>query len=138
MILLNDDVYINCMSESLTQTWWLKIMFRLAVKAKVFQIDLTRLINVYKATIKLINDADREHISTQIFYTFSKISQNIIVKLFWMMKINFSVDWITFIWRFELVRNKIIINSLEKFLKSKNKVSMFAFVCNNFDADSAQ
>ena len=55
-----------------------------------------------------------------------------------MMKINFSVDWVTLIWRFELVWNKIIINSLEKFLKSENKVSMFAFVCSNFDADFAQ
>ena len=31
-------------------------------------------------TIKLINDADREHILTQVFYIFSKIFQNIIVK----------------------------------------------------------
>ena len=54
------------------------------------------------------------------------------------MKINFSVDWVTLIWRFELVRDKIIINSLEKFLKSKNKVSMFALVCSNFDTDFAQ
>ena len=54
------------------------------------------------------------------------------------MKINFSVNWVTLIWRFELVRNKIIIDSLEKFLKLKNKVSMFAFVCSSFDADSAQ
>ena len=57
-------------------------MFRFAVKTKVFQIDLTRLINAYKMMIKFVNDVDREHISTQVFYTFSKMSQNIIVKLF--------------------------------------------------------
>ena len=57
-------------------------MSRLVVKAKTFQIDLTRSINAYKAMIKFVNDADCKHISTQIFYTFSKMFQNIIVKLF--------------------------------------------------------
>ena len=55
-----------------------------------------------------------------------------------MMKINFFVDWITLIWRFELVRDKIIINSFERFLKSEDRISMFALVCSSFDADSAQ
>ena len=54
------------------------------------------------------------------------------------MKINFFVNWITLIWRFELARNKIIINSFERFLKSENRISMFAFVCSNLDADFAQ
>ena len=54
------------------------------------------------------------------------------------MKINFFDDWITLIWRFKLARDKIIINSFEKFLKSENKISMFAFVYNNFDVDFAQ
>ena len=54
------------------------------------------------------------------------------------MKINFSVNWVTLIWRFKFACDKIIINSLERFLKSENKVSMFAFVCSNLDADFAQ
>ena len=54
------------------------------------------------------------------------------------MKINFSIDWIMFIWRFELACDKIIINSFEKFLKSENRILMFMFICSNFDADFAQ
>ena len=60
------------------------------------------------------------------------------MKFLWMMKINFNVDWITFTWRFEIVRDKIIINSFEKFLKSENNVSIFALICNNFSVDFAQ
>ena len=55
-----------------------------------------------------------------------------------MIKINFNVDWITFTWRFEIIYNKIIINSLEKFLKSENNVSIFALICSNLNADFAQ
>ena len=43
-----------------------------------------------------------------------------------------------FIWRFEIVCDKIIINSFKKFLKSKNNVFMFALICNSFSADFAQ
>ena len=88
--------------------------------------------------IKLRDDASREHILTQIFYAFLKMFQNIIVKFSWMMKINFNVDWITFTWRFEIVYDKIIINSSKKFLKSKNNISIFALICNNLNADFAQ
>ena len=49
------------------------------------------------------------------------------------MKINLFIYWIIFIWQFELVYDKIIINSFKKFLESENKISMFAFICNNFN-----
>ena len=55
-----------------------------------------------------------------------------------MMKVNFSVDWITFTWRFKIVHNQIIINLFEKFLKSENYVSMFALICNNLNINFAQ
>ena len=54
------------------------------------------------------------------------------------MKINFSVDWITFTWRFEIACDKIIINSFKEFLKSKNNISIFALICSNFNADFVQ
>ena len=50
------------------------------MKAKIFQIDVTHFVNAYKIIIKFRDDANREHISTQIFYVFSKMFQNIIVK----------------------------------------------------------
>ena len=55
-----------------------------------------------------------------------------------MMKINFSVDWIMFTWRFEIVRDKIIINSFKKFLKLKNNVFVFALIYHNFNINFAQ
>ena len=55
-----------------------------------------------------------------------------------MMKINFNVDWITLTWHFKIVHDKIIINSSEKFLKSKNNVSIFALICSNLNVDFAQ
>ena len=64
--------------------------------------------------------------------------QNIIVKFLWMMKINFNVDWIIFIWRFEIAHDKIIINSSKKFLKSENNISIFALIYSSFNADFAQ
>ena len=99
---------------------------------------MTYFVNAYKIIIRFRDDASREHISTQVFYAFSKMFQNIIVKFSWMMKVNFNVDWITFTWRFEIVCDKIIINSSEKFLKSKNNVSIFALIYSNFSADFVQ
>ena len=99
---------------------------------------MTHFINAYKITIRFRDDASREHISTQIFYAFSKMFQNIIMKFSWMMKVNFSVDWITFTWHFKIVHDKIIINLSEKFLKSKNNISIFALICSNFNVDFAQ
>ena len=122
----------------MTQTWRLKIVSRFIIKMKIFQIDVTHFINAYEITIKFRNDANREYISTQIFYAFSKIFQNIIVKFSWMMKINFNIDWITLTWRFEIIHDKIIINSFKEILKSKNNVSIFALICSNFNVDFAQ
>ena len=42
---------------------------------------MTIFINIYKIKIRIRDDVAREHVSIQIFYTFSKIFQNIIVKL---------------------------------------------------------
>ena len=126
------------MNKSLTQTWCLKIIFQFVVKAEIFQIDVTHFVNAYECMIKLHDDVNREHISTQVFYIFLKMFQNIIMKFSWMMKINLSVDWITFTWRFEIVRDQIIINLFKKFLKSENYVSMFALICSNFNIDFAQ
>ena len=99
---------------------------------------MTHFVNTYEIMIKFRDDASREHISTQIFYAFLKMFQNIIIKFSWMMKINSSVNWITFIWRFEIIRDKIIINSFKRFLKSENNVSIFALICSNLNVDFAQ
>ena len=64
MIILNDEIQINCMSESLTQAWRLKIISRFVVKVKIFQIDVTHFVNAYEIMIRLRDDASREHIST--------------------------------------------------------------------------
>ena len=37
-------------------------------------------VNAYEIMIKLRDDTNREHISTQIFYAFLKMFQNIIIK----------------------------------------------------------
>ena len=59
--------------------------FKSSESLKTFEINLKlfcRIVNAYKATIKFIDDVNRKHILMQVFYTFSKIFQNIIVKFF--------------------------------------------------------
>ena len=52
----------------------MKVVFQFVMKAKVFLNNLTRLINVYETTIKIVNNADREHISTQFpLYIFEDV-----------------------------------------------------------------
>ena len=91
--LMNEGAQINCISDVLTKTWRLRNVDRSSVKTKVFQKDVITSVNIYKTKIRIRDGAAREHVFIQIFYAFSKVFQNIIVKLFWMMKTNSHVDW---------------------------------------------
>ena len=92
---MNGSAQINCINVVLTKKWRLQDVDKSSVKTEVFQKDVTTFINIYEAKIRVRDDVAREHVFTQIFYAFSKVFQNVIVKLFWMMKTNLHVDWTT-------------------------------------------
>ena len=105
------------------------------VKAETFNISSIQFVNIYKTTIKLYNGVDREYIFMQIFYTFFKIARNIIVEFFWLIKINFNIDWYTSIWYYQIKRNKIIVDFFERFLDRADNISIFAFVYSSLDSE---
>ena len=90
-------------------------------------------INIYKAKIRVRDDVAREHVFTQIFYAFSKISQNVIAKLFWMMKTKSHVDWTTLTWRFKINFEKITIQFSEDFFDLNDKMLVYALIYIIFD-----
>ena len=51
------------------------------IKTKIFHKDVITLINIYEAKIQIRDGVAREHVFIQIFYTFLKIFQNVIIKL---------------------------------------------------------
>ena len=132
---MNENAQINCISVVLTKKWRLRNVDKSFIKTKVFQKDVTTSINIYEAKIRVRNGVAREHVFTQIFYAFSKVSQNVIVKLFWMMKTNFYVDWTTLTWRFEINSEKITIQFFENFLDLDDKVLVYVLICITFDVE---
>ena len=90
--LLNEIAQLNCIFKQLTQTWRLKKLNRSIVKIRVFNINIIRSIEAYVAKMKIRDDEKKEHTSMQIFYAFSKIVHEIIVDLFWIIKINLFVN----------------------------------------------
>ena len=108
---------------------------KLSIKVKTFQKNVITFINIYKAKIRVRNDVAREHVFTQIFYAFSKVFQNVIVKLFWMMKTNFHVDWTTLTWRFEINFEKITIQFFEKIFDFDDRMLVYALMCITFDVE---
>ena len=106
---MNGSAQINCISDVLTKKWRLRDVDKSFIKTKIFQKDVITFINIYEAKIRVRDDAAREHVFIQIFYAFSKLFQNVIMKLFWMMKTNSHVDWTTLTWRFEINFEKITI-----------------------------
>ena len=102
---------------------------------KIFQKDVITFINIYKVKIRVRDGAAREHVFIQIFYAFSKVFQNVIVKLFWMMKTNSHVDWTTLTWRFEINFEKITIQFFKDFLDFDNKVFVYILICITFNVE---
>ena len=131
--LMNGGAQINCINDVLTKKWRLRDVDKSFVKAKIFQKDVITSINIYEAKIRIRDDVAREHAFIQIFYTFSKVFQNIIVKLFWMMKMNFHVDWTTLTWRFEINFEKITIQFFKDFLDFDDKMLVYILICIMFD-----
>ena len=117
----------------MTKRWRLWNVDRSSVKAKVFQKNVITFINIYEVKIRIRDDVAREHIFIQIFYAFSKVFQNVIVKLFWMIKANSHVDWTTLTWRFKINSEKITIQSSEDFLDLDDRMSVYALICIMFD-----
>ena len=134
---MNEIAQLNCIFERLTQTWRLKKLNELIVKVRIFNINIIRSIKTYVAKMKIRDNEKKKHTSMQIFYAFSKIIHEIIVDLFWMMKINLFVNWHSFIWQFELDKNKIVVDFFEKFFAKthKKRAFIYALICNikNFD-----
>ena len=132
---MNGDAQINCISNVLTKKWRLRDVDKSSVKTEIFQKDVITSINIYEAKIRIRDDVARKHVFIQIFYAFPKVSQNVIVKLFWMMKTNSNVDWTTLTWRFEINFEKITIQFSEDFLDSDDKVPVYILICITFDVE---
>ena len=133
IVLMNESVQINCISDVLTKKWRLQSVDKSFVKTKVFQKNVITFINIYEAKIRVRDGAAREHVFIQIFYAFSKVFQNIIVKLLWMMKTNSHVDWTTLTWRFKINFEKIMIQFSENFLDFDDKMLVYTLICIMFD-----
>ena len=135
IVLINESAQINCINDVLIKKWHLQNVDKLFVKTKVFQKDVITFINIYKTKIRIRDGVAREHVFIQIFYTFSKVFQNIIIKLFWMMKTNFYVDWTTLTWRFEINFEKITIQFFKKISNFDDKMFVYALICIMFDVE---
>ena len=135
IVLMNEDAQINCINDVLTKKWRLRNVDKSFVKTKAFQKDVIIFINIYKAKIRVRDDAVREYVFIQIFYTFSKVFQNVIVKLLWMMKTNFYVDWTTLTWRFVINSEKITIQSLKKNFDLDEKMLVYVLMYITFDVE---
>ena len=59
---MNEDVQINCVSDTLTKKWRLRNVDKLFIKTKIFQKDMTIFINIYETKIRIRNDVAREHV----------------------------------------------------------------------------
>ena len=81
IVLMNENAQINYNNDVLIKKWRLQNVDKSFVKTKVFQKDVITFINIYKVKIQIRDDVAREHVFIQIFYTFSKVFQNVIVKL---------------------------------------------------------
>ena len=66
---------------------------------------------------------------------FSKVFQNVIVRLFWMMKTNSHVDWTTLTWCFEINSEKITIQFSEDFFDLDDKVLIYTLICIMFNVE---
>ena len=106
-----------------------------SVKAKIFQKKMIIFINIYKAKIRVRDNVACKHVFIQIFYAFSKEFQNVIIKLLWMMKTNFHVDWTTWIWRFEINSEKITIWFFKKIFDFGDKIFFYTLMCSMFDVE---
>ena len=82
IVLMNENVQINCINDVLTKKLRLRNVDKSFIKTKVFQKDVTIFISIYEVKIQIRDNVAREHVFIQIFYVFSKIFQNVIVKLF--------------------------------------------------------
>ena len=133
--LINKSAQINYISDVLTKKWRLRDVDKSFIKTKAFQKNVITFINIYEAKIRIRDDVAREHVFIQIFYAFSKVFQNVIVKLFWMMKTNSHVDWTTLTWRFEINSEKITIQFFKDFLDFDDKMFVYALICIMFDVE---
>ena len=130
---MNRDAQINYINDVLTKKWRLRDVDKSFIKTKIFQKDVTTFINIYEAKIRVRDGVAREHVFIQIFYTFSKIFQNVIVKLFWMMKMNLHVDWTMLTWRFKINFKKITIQFSENFFDLDDRMLVYALTYITFN-----
>ena len=57
------------------------------------------------------------------------------MKLFWMMKMNFHVNWTTLTWRFEINFEKITIQFFKDFFDFDDKMFIYILICITFDVE---
>jgi hypothetical protein len=134
--LLDGGALVNCLSERLAKAWNLKGVEHPPVKAEAFDTSPVQSVGAYKATVKLRDGAGREHVTTQVFYAFPKVARDVIIGLPWLMEANPNIDWHTLTWRYQIKRDKIVIDSPEGFLDSTKNVPVFALVCSSLGPGS--
>ena len=135
IVLMNRNAQINCINNVLTKKWHLKNVDKSFIKTKVFQKNVITFIDIYEAKIRIRDSVAREHVFIQIFYAFSKVFQNVIMKLLWMMKANSHVNWTTLTWRFKINFKKITIQFFEDFFDLDDKVLVYTLICIMFDVE---
>ena len=115
----------------MTKTLRLRSVDLSILKAKAFNKIKCRFIEIYIVEFKIRDDRKREHVSTQIFYSFLEMIHNIIVRLSWLRETNFHVDWITLTWRYEIELDRITLDFLKKFLtREDQKTFIYVLICN--------
>ena len=79
--LIDEIAQINCILNRMTKTLRLRNVDLSILKAEAFNKIKCRFIENYTVELKIRDDREREHVSTQIFYSFLEMTHNIIVRL---------------------------------------------------------
>ena len=115
----------------MTKTLHLRNVDLSILKVEAFNKIKCRFIKIYIVKLKIRDNRKREHVLTQIFYSFFEMTHNIIVKLSWLRKINSSIDWVTLTWHYKIEFDRITLDSLKKFLTRKDKkIFVYVLICN--------
>ena len=116
VILIDEIAQINYILDRMTKTLRLRNVDLSMLKAKIFNKIKCRFIEIYIIELKIRNDRKREHVSTQVFYSFFEMIHNIIVRFSWSRKLNSHIDEVKLTWRYEIELDQITFDFLEKFL----------------------
>ena len=130
MSLMNEKVWINCIFETIIKKWNLKLINEQSLKINVFNKINDVIINTYKMNTQIRDTRKRQYAFNQLFYFFQNTTYLVIMRLSWMMKTNFLIDWVTLTWRYIIIKNRMTLKTLENFIVSMNENTIvYALIC---------